>query len=587
MKGPNIPYNNNNPNFFNQIQGNFQFNQPDFQIHIPQETTNPNEEQPKGKNSNQLIQGQNKLIPLGHSEPNNLANVAPPKYNTNTIPLYNTHTLNNAYQRNTINYNKNTISQNNNNPFLNNFQGQSVQNNQQFTTQIPKNKKNKYYDEDFTRGRPIYDNYEIGKTKLLSPKSFIKEPPPQFPIKKIIKPEYEPEKFNKLENDIIKEIKNPTADTSYDKYQEYAVEYGYQTEKKIEQEVKQNPENFLKVEEAVQKKNSNEKLFILGKLGESLENMGIKVVIDKRKNTNNNEVIINNQFISSGLLKKNKYEIHIQESDNNKINQILNDSNERNLFIENWKQNLSNYLQVPKKDIYITNLRHGSIKFDAMLKRENLFDIYGNQLNIDEKMKNFANTNPKIISIFKKNILGACKLTLDMLDEKGNRNPNDWAKPGCIRGGKPYYPPNKDWVGYGLKVLNVYGNDEWIAMNGNPNEWAVAYHGTSESAVKPVCKQDGKFFSTFAEGATGQKCKDYQNVNPYSMSKYPICGEGTYCSPHLDYACGYGTGVIIMCRVDPKLIRIPKGKYQENEWITDGTRNTIRPYRILYNLKNN
>ena len=220
MKGPNIPYNNNNPNSSNQIQGNFQFNQPDFQIHIPQETTNPNEEQPKGKNSNQLIQGQNKLIPLGHSEPNNLANVAPPKYNTNTIPLYNTHTLNNAYQRNTINYNKNTISQNNNNPFLNNFQGQSVQNNQQFTTQIPKNKKNKYYDEDFTRGRPIYDNYEIGKTKLLSPKSFIKEPPPQFPIKKIIKTEYEPEKFNKLENDIIKEIKNPTADTSYDKYQE-------------------------------------------------------------------------------------------------------------------------------------------------------------------------------------------------------------------------------------------------------------------------------------------------------------------------------------------------------------------------------
>ena len=37
-----------------------------------------------------------------------------------------------------------------------------------------------------------------------------------------------------------------------------------------------------------------------------------------------------------------------------------------------------------------------------MLKRENLFDIYGNQLNIDEKMKSLANTNPKIISIFKK-----------------------------------------------------------------------------------------------------------------------------------------------------------------------------------------
>ena len=39
-----------------------------------------------------------------------------------------------------------------------------------------------------------------------------------------------------------------------------------------------------------------------------------------------------------------------------------------------------------------------------------------------------------------------------------------------------------------------------------------------------------------------------------------------------------------MCRVDPKLIRIPQGQFQDDEWITDGTRNTIRPYRILYKL---
>ena len=77
-----------------------------------------------------------------------------------------------------------------------------------------------------------------------------------------------------------------------------------------------------------------------------------------------------------------------------------------------------------------------------------------------------------------------------------------------------------------------------------------------------------------------------KNINPDSKNLYPICGEGTYCSPHLSYAKGYSGqgGVIIMCRVDPKLIRIPQGKYQNDEWITDGTRNTIRPYRILYQL---
>ena len=37
-----------------------------------------------------------------------------------------------------------------------------------------------------------------------------------------------------------------------------------------------------------------------------------------------------------------------------------------------------------------------------------------------------------------------------------------------------------------------------------------------------------------------------------------------------------------MCRVDPKKIRVPQGTYSEDEWITDGTKNTIRPYRLLY-----
>ena len=203
-------------------------------------------------------------------------------------------------------------------------------------------------------------------------------------------------------------------------------------------------------------------------------------------------------------------------------------------------------------------------------------------------MKNFANSHPKILTIFNKNIFGKCKLTLDMLDEKGNQGPNGWAKPPAYRGGKEYFPPGENWVGYGLKVLNQYdnGNNDWIDCNGNKNEWAVAYHGTSENAVKPICSKEGKFFSTFNEGAKRQALKNYKNINEPSQKYYNKCGEGTYCSPHLDYANGYSNGAIIMCRVNPNLIRIPEGKYANDEWITDGTRNTIRPYRILYNVNN-
>ena len=390
-----------------------------------------------------------------------------------------------------------------------------------------------------------------------------------------------------LKKKILEEIKDTTKTPTYDKMQELVVQYGFVTEKKIDEEMKTHPENFIKVENAIKQKNSNEKLFILGKLGESLQNIGIKVAIDKRENLKSDDYIINNQFISSGIIKKNKYEIHIDEKDKNKIYRILNNENEQNIFIEKWKDKIANYVSVPKKDIFITNIREGSVKMDVIFKNLDFKDIKGKYLNLDERMENFANSHPQVLSIFVKNILGACKLTLDMLDSRGNQLSGGWAKPGEKRGGIEYFPPDSNWVGYGLRVLDQYDNknNDWIAMDGNPNEWAVAYHGTSEKAVKPICSKNGKFFSKSSEGAYLQKCRNYKNINILSKDKYPLCGEGTYCSPHLNYAEYYSKGVIIMCRVNPKLIRVPEGKYSEDEWITDGTRNTIRPYRLLYKLK--
>ena len=556
----------NSNNSFSQIQGNDGFIQQNLPGNFPQEENNPSqkeEESEKEKKQKILVQGKKSIIPHKYSTSSVSSNIMPqggfkPQlfYYPKAVGSYNRNSfLPNQQIHHQLSKTHNPFNKNTINPF---------------SSSLSTKNTHKIYDEDFSRGRPIYyRDYEFGKLRFKPPLK------PQYP--KIPAPV-------KLEEKIIKQIVKPSKNQTYEKFQEYVLEYGYNTKKKIEQEVKQHPENFIEVKEAVKKKNTNEKLFILGKLGESLENMGIKVVIDKRENTKNNDYIINNQFISSGLIKKNKYVLHIQENDINKINQILSNMEQRQIFIEKWKQYLSNYLRIPKDDIYITNLRGGSIKMDTIFKKIDMTDIDGNQQNIDERLKNFANSNPKIISIFKKNILDACKLTLDMLDSKGNRDPCDWAKPGEKRGGKKYYPPDNNWVGYGLRVLDLYGNNDWIGMNANPNEWAVAYHGTSESAVRPICLQDGKFYSTSAEGATGQKCQNMKNINPDSMNLYPTCGEGTYCSPHLDYAASYGSGVIIMCRVDPKLIRIPQGQFQDDEWITDGTRNTIRPYRILYKL---
>jgi len=96
-------------------------------------------------------------------------------------------------------------------------------------------------------------------------------------------------------------------------------------------------------------------------------------------------------------------------------------------------------------------------------------------------------------------IMMLCKLTPDMLDERGNKDPSKWSQIPQKRGGFNYYPPTNNWIGIGLKVWDEYdnGNNDWISKDNNPNEWAVAYHGTSYNAVRSICQKGGKFFSIF------------------------------------------------------------------------------------------
>lgn len=391
-----------------------------------------------------------------------------------------------------------------------------------------------------------------------------------------------------LKNEILEEIKSPKFKPTYEKVKEQIVEFGYLKQKEIEKELKENPDYFIKIEDALKQKNLNEQLYTLGRLGESLEKMGIKVVIDKR-NSKNKENVINNQFISSGLLNQSKYEMHIKDNQKVNINKILYDKKEKSYFILKWVKILSSELNIPEDKIYITNVREGSIVFDVIFKTKDFTDLGKTDISFNTKIEDLTNSHPEIISIYERNIMGGCKLTLDMLDSRGNQAPGFWAKPPCKRGNIIYNPPDDNWIGFGLKVLGEYdNNDDWIGSTNKPNEWTVAYHGTNENAIKPICSKNGKFFSTKKEGAKNQKCFDCPNKNPKSKASYDKCGEGAYCSPLLNYAeryaKRYNNGVILMCRVNPKEFRIPEGEFEEKEWITDGTRNSIRPYRILYRI---
>ena len=72
-----------------------------------------------------------------------------------------------------------------------------------------------------------------------------------------------------------------------------------------------------------------------------------------------------------------------------------------------------------------------------------------------------------------------------------------------------YYQPNAPWKRVGLKVSGKYdgGNDDWLSMDGNPNEWAVAFHGVGNSFYYPESKMaQGSLKIGMNNVYSGRKC---------------------------------------------------------------------------------
>lgn len=211
---------------------------------------------------------------------------------------------------------------------------------------------------------------------------------------------------------------------------------------------------------------------------------------------------------------------------------------------------------------------------------------FKNSCTNDEEFKELC----YLKEIQKKVIMEGVKLAPNMLDYRGNQTPDGYGR-GQKRGTYDYIPP-LGWKGFGLKVLGKYdnGNDDWIKMDNNPNEWAIAYHGIGrgrndvEDITRKIATEE---YQKLIKGA-GQGLKDFDDDNHPGKK----IGEGVYCSNDIGYIeknnlCGNSNTQIngkkykmaFMLRVKPDRIRFNK-KYP-NEWILDGTTDEMRPYRIL------
>ena len=132
------------------------------------------------------------------------------------------------------------------------------------------------------------------------------------------------------------------------------------------------------------------------------------------------------------------------------------------------------------------------------------------------------------------------------------------------------------WNGYGLNVIGIYENDNWLSNDGNSEEWCVAY-------------MDIRNDYTISEIINIKDEKNQDNINE-NNDKCIVEEDDVYCTPDpkimesnalnspieingKKYIMG------LMVRVKPD--KIKNNDNEKNYWVLDGTVNEIRPYRIL------
>ena len=356
---------------------------------------------------------------------------------------------------------------------------------------------------------------------------------------------------------------------------------------KIIEEKKQYPDKFVDIKEATKEENKNSGLFCLGLLAQNLENVGITTAIEKNNSNSQIETDAANttlQFVMSGLAEKKKYSLHFDFGED-KNEELLDNIEEQVKFNDKLRKKLSKDYNIPEDKIIITCPQRGSYNIQVIFETDEFNNNFNekdfkNKFNNDKEFKELCHLK----EVHQELIMSACKLSPNMLDSRGNRE-SGWGI-NEKRGGEKYLPPI-GWKGYGLNVFGKYddGNNDWLAYDGNPGEWCVAYHGIGAGGnCKTVPEATNAIYRGGFKAGSGQAYADDAD------EKHPgqKVGIGVYCSPDPNVMDIYAKDCIVngkqykmgfMMRVKPDKIR--RSSSMRNYWVLDGTPNEMRPYRIL------
>jgi len=116
-----------------------------------------------------------------------------------------------------------------------------------------------------------------------------------------------------------------------------------------------------------------------------------------------------------------KYDLHFELGEK-RNKEILNNKKEYKKFKENLKLKLSKDYNISKDKIIITFPQRGSIKVQVIFQSDEFHYLDLNEFKAkfekDDEFKELKNLKEIHTDV----IMGACKLTKNMLDPRGNRN---------------------------------------------------------------------------------------------------------------------------------------------------------------------
>ena len=340
-------------------------------------------------------------------------------------------------------------------------------------------------------------------------------------------------------------------------------------------EIKKRKNDYIDINDAL-KEDKNSSIFVCGILAKSLINEGIDVLIAKDISKSYQDSIM--KSLITGLYKCRIINIHFDF--NEKVNnEILRNKKLREDFIKSWIIILSEELNVSQDSLFFKSMYKGTATLEFIITKT----FKENKLE-NIKMKGIGILDIRIYLLIK-----GCLISPRMFDERYNNNDMGWAKKGEKRGGREYDPP-KGWVGYGLNVINKYGeNNIWLGMSNIEGEWWVAYHGVGNrfNSDERKIMINNIVIGGFKAGER-QFHNNCININNLSNKEHHKVGKGLYLSDKIAVAEGYA-GIVeyekkqykiaFMCRVCPNKVRIASDK--KDYFVVDPNYDCVRPYRIL------